>query len=322
MEPRSFYADDVDEASVIYNQVFYESTLEPVGRSRLPFRLDLKLGSAGPMTFATTHHSHETVSTVGGLDMTYTVAVPLKGAFPFRFGKTEVTADPSKAAIATPTSQVKFHAFHTGTEQLFILVFDRESMDSHLRKLLGRERTNSISLAPSLDLRRGPGAQWWQMASSLVLGLRTPHSLATNPLLTVQLSDAVMTGLLLAAQHPYRDDLDAWARPMPPSAIRRARDIIETRAHEALTIPDIAAEVGCSLRTLQTGYRTHYEMTPHEHLIRVRLDRAHALLRSATPATAHVAEIAALCGFGHPGRFASAYRKEYGVPPLVTLRKG
>lgn len=322
MTPRTFFTRDVDEANAIYSTVFYESLVEPVGRSQLPFGLDLRVDTAGPLVFGIANHHCETISQVGGLDMTYTVAVPLRGTFPFQFGQTHVDADPVTAVVATPTSKISFRAFQSGTEQLFILAFDRDSMDSQLRKLVGHEHTKTIRLEPSLRLRKSAGAQWWQMASTLALGLQSPQSLASNPLMTAQLSDAVMTGFLLAADHPYRDDLDAWARPMPPTVVRKGMEIIESRAHEPLTIPDIAAQVGCSLRTLQVGFRNHLDLTPHEYLVRVRLDRAHALLREANPTTATVTEIATLCGFAHTGRFAAAYLKVYNVSPHVTLRDG
>lgn len=322
MEPQTFSTTDVDEANAISREFFYKSRVEPVPSATLSFRYGLTVSSTGSMTFGILTHACEVEGRSRGIQKTYGLSIPLRGSFPFKYGKQTIVANPSTAALRTPTTEMNFRGFPSGTEQLFLLALDRGALDSQLRKISGRDNTKTIEFEPSMDIRQGKGAQWWQMASVLVLSLRSPNTLIGNPLITAQLSEAVMTGLLLAADHPYREDLDAWARPMPPNAIRKAKAIIETRAHEALTIPDIAVEVGCSLRTLQTGYRTHYDMTPHEHLVRVRLDRAHSLLRAANPATAGVAEIAALCGFGHPGRFASAYRKVYGVAPSITLRDG
>lgn len=129
-----------------------------------------------------------------------------------------------------------------------------------------------------------------------------------------------MTGLLLAADHPYRHDLEAWPQPVRPAMIRKAMDIIESRARQPLTIPEIAAEIGCSVRALQTGYRKHLNLTPSEHIRLVRMDRAHTMLQAADPSTTSVSKVASMWGFHHPGRFAIDYRKIYGVPPSATLR--
>lgn len=318
----SFRTTDVDEANAKANEVFYESMVEPVRNSRLPFRFDMKFDTAGPMSFAVLSHACEIQARVGGLDMTYSIGIPFKGAFPMQFGHEDVTADPFTAAVCTPTTHVRYRGYHTGTERLFVLSFEQEAFENQLRNLLGRDRMGTIKLAPSMDLRTPVGAQWWRMASSLALDLQSPSGLVTNPMMTAQLSSAIMTGLLLAGDHPYRDDLDAWTRPVTPATIRRAADIIESRAHEPLTIPEIAAEVGCSVTALQAGYRRHMNMTPREHIGRVRLDRAHAMLQFAHSSTTTVAEIAANWGFRHPGRFAVEYRKVYGVSPNVTLREG
>lgn len=320
MSTTSFRTTDVDEANDMTRQVFCESHLEPVRNARR-FRFDMVFDTAGPMTLGILSHGCEITGRVGGIDMTYSLGIALKGAFPMQVGHEDVTADSFTAAVATPTSKVRYRGSQTGTERLFVLSFDKEELEHQLRSMLARDRIGTIDLAPSLDLRNGLGAQWWRMTSMVVLGLQSPGGLATNPMMTSSLSSAIMSGLLLASGHRYRDDLDAQRQPVPPAVIRKATEIIERRAHEPLTVPQIAAEIGCSLRALQDGYRKHLNMTPREHIGRVRMDRAHALLRSAAPDATTVAEIAARCGFNQPGRFATDYRKIYGVPPSTTLRE-
>lgn len=320
MTVTSFRTTDVDEANSMANQVFYESHVEPVRNSPFAFRFGMKFDTTGPITSGVLSHGCEISAKVGGLDMTYSVGVPLKGTFSMQFGNEDVAADPFSAVVCTPASHVSYRGYRTGTERLFVLSFDREMLHNELRMILGRDRIGTIKLSPSLDLRTGLGAQWWQMTSILALALQTPNSLASNPMMSAQLSSAIMTGLLLATDHPHRDELDAWSRPIPPATIRKAIEIIETRAHEPLTIPEIAAEIGCSATALQAGYRKHMNMTPREHLGRVRMERAHMTLKLRHPGSSSVAEIAALWGFRHPGRFAVEYRKIYGVSPNRTLR--
>ncbi|MEU5149185.1 AraC family transcriptional regulator [Streptomyces yangpuensis] len=118
-----------------------------------------------------------------------------------------------------------------------------------------------------------------------------------------------------------RDTRDAHS-----DTLRRALSFIEANAHRDITLADIAASVPVTPRAVQYAFTRHAGTTPLGHLRRVRLARAHADLRSADPAdpsgTATVAGIAGRWGFAHQGRFAAAYRREYGVPPSVTLRSG
>ncbi|MER5946907.1 helix-turn-helix transcriptional regulator [Streptomyces sp. NPDC001904] len=104
------------------------------------------------------------------------------------------------------------------------------------------------------------------------------------------------------------------------ATLRRALAHIDEHAHEALTVAQIAAAAHVGIRALQYAFRRHLDTTPLAHLRRVRLERAHAELRSADPTTdVTVTGVAARWGFYHPGRFATLYRDTYGRPPHRTL---
>ncbi|KJY20527.1 MULTISPECIES: helix-turn-helix transcriptional regulator [Streptomyces] len=115
-----------------------------------------------------------------------------------------------------------------------------------------------------------------------------------------------------------RDGRDAHS-----DTLRRAVEFIEANAHRDITLADIAASIPVTARAVQYAFTRHAGTTPLAHLRRVRLTRAHAELRAADPAGATtVAGVAGRWGFAHQGRFAAAYRQEYGVSPSVTLRSG
>lgn len=320
MPALSVSTSDVDKAQATYSQIFYDAEIEPVRNSPLPSRFQMKFDTAGPMTFAIINVGSEIIARAGGKEMTYTVAVGLRGNFPTQLGREEVVVNASTALVTTPNSKVTVRGFRTGTEQLFTLALDSESLEGHLRKLLGLDRVSTVELRPSLDLRHGRGSQWWRLASTLALALQSETSLVTHPMLSAPLASAVMTGLLCAADHPYREALDAWTRPVPPPTLRRAIAFIEEYAHQSLTVADVSNAVGCGVRGLQLSFRKHLDTTPAEYIKRVRMDGAHAALRSANPTAATVAGIALMWGFTQPGRFAIQYRKIYGVSPSVTLR--
>jgi methylphosphotriester-DNA--protein-cysteine methyltransferase len=76
----------------------------------------------------------------------------------------------------------------------------------------------------------------------------------------------------------------------------------------------------CRRRAVQYLFRKHLDVTPTEHLRRVRLQRDHLDLLAGHRSTTTVSEVARRWGFGHTGRFAVQYRETYGVSPHMTLR--
>ena len=103
------------------------------------------------------------------------------------------------------------------------------------------------------------------------------------------------------------------------STVRRARLIIEERAHEDLSLADLARESGVTPRALQYAFRSHLGCTPLAYLRQVRLDLVHQTLRDGSVAT--VSEAAGRFGFHNPGRFASEYRKVFDENPAHTLAR-
>lgn len=105
------------------------------------------------------------------------------------------------------------------------------------------------------------------------------------------------------------------------AAVRRAVAYIQEHAGEDIDLVSIAEAARVGPRALQRAFRSSLDLTPLEYLRGVRLDRAHDDLRLADPgSTVTVAAVAARWGFGHPGRFAAAYRTAYGRSPSGTLR--
>lgn len=109
-------------------------------------------------------------------------------------------------------------------------------------------------------------------------------------------------------------------RDSHPATIRRAVAFIESHLDLDLTVIDIARAASVSPRALQLAFRRHLDTTPMRYLRRVRLDRAHAELQSASPTVDTVTAIAARWGFARPSRFAAEYRAAYGHYPHQTLR--
>jgi transcriptional regulator GlxA family with amidase domain len=116
----------------------------------------------------------------------------------------------------------------------------------------------------------------------------------------------------------------AFSRPAPsadPLAVRRAQDYMAANVERALSMVEIAAASGVSLRSLQDAYRKARGVTLGEGLLMLRLERFHRSLIASKGKGVSVADAAFASGFGHLGRAAAAYREHYGEAPSETLRR-
>jgi AraC-like DNA-binding protein len=134
------------------------------------------------------------------------------------------------------------------------------------------------------------------------------------------LDEFLLTLLLHSHPHTFSAELQAPAPAARAGAIKRAREYIEVRAAEALTISAIASHVNMSVRSLQAGFKSLYNTTPTEFLRQVRLQHVRDELLSAGEAT-RVTAIALRWGFVHLGRFSRLYESAFGELPIMTLRR-
>jgi transcriptional regulator GlxA family with amidase domain len=87
---------------------------------------------------------------------------------------------------------------------------------------------------------------------------------------------------------------------------------LEAHAHEDLTLADVAAQAGLSVRTLNRRFHEETGRTPMQWVTGVRIRRAQELLET----TDHgIDRIAHLVGFASPAQFRTQFKRLSGVPP-------
>jgi AraC-like DNA-binding protein len=127
---------------------------------------------------------------------------------------------------------------------------------------------------------------------------------------------------LLMHHHPnnYSAEL-AETTPVPvPGLVRRAERFMVDRAAAPITVSDVAAHLGISVRSLQAGFRQWRGTTPNALLRQIRLQRVRDELLGAE-GTSNVTTVATRYGFGHLGRFSEYYQAAFGEKPGITLRR-
>ena len=109
----------------------------------------------------------------------------------------------------------------------------------------------------------------------------------------------------------------SWAFRVRADIMRRFHLYIEDQGDRPLHVPELCLAIGVPERTLRYCCQQQLGMSPRAYLTLRRLTMVRRiLLRQA----ASVADAARQYGFWHLGRFAQAYRTQFGEMPSTTIR--
>jgi AraC-like DNA-binding protein len=100
--------------------------------------------------------------------------------------------------------------------------------------------------------------------------------------------------------------------------LRRAKDLIDRDFAEPLDVPALAREAYASRAHFVRSFKKAFGETPHQYLLRRRIERAKELLRG-TPLS--VTEVSLAVGFRSLGSFSTAFREVVGKPPTAYARR-
>jgi AraC-like DNA-binding protein len=100
----------------------------------------------------------------------------------------------------------------------------------------------------------------------------------------------------------------------PARHLLRARDLVDARYFEPLTVADLARAAALSPAHFSREFRRAFGEPPHRYLLTRRLERAAALLRNTDRS---VAEICVAVGLSSVGSFTTTFRRVYGTTPLA-----
>jgi AraC-like DNA-binding protein len=275
--------------------------------------------SLGPITLGWLSFDAETrVDTEPPADA-YQVNLVTAGQTRAYCGSDQMVATSTRGMIFRPDRPTGFAGWRSPGHMLAIKI-ERHALEGELQQLLHRPVTGPIAFELALDLSRRAAADWNRLVCTFATGLFDPESLFRQPIMTVPLVHAILSGLLLSADHDFRAQLEEPARSIGPTTVRRADEYIEQHAHEPLTVAQVASSAGVSIRALQQGFKRSLGATPRQIIQHTRLERAHHDLLNTSTDEATVASIGAKWGFPHAGRFAALYHERYNTYPSTTLR--
>jgi AraC-like DNA-binding protein len=173
----------------------------------------------------------------------------------------------------------------------------------------------------SLQPRSALAALQWQRTVTFLRDVLDNSEAAAQPLITGNAARLLAATVLTTFPNTAILDPTAQDRQDATSTtLRRAIAFIEQRPDADIGVADIAAAANVSIRAVQFAFRRQLDTTPMAYLRAVRLDHAHHDLVATDPDHGDtVTGIASRWGFYSNSRFATQYRRAYGVTPSHTL---
>src|SRR5579862_9681093 len=97
-----------------------------------------------------------------------------------------------------------------------------------------------------------------------------------------------------------------------PARLRRIKELVHAKIEDELSLDEMAQSVGLSIAHFARMFRKSTGETPHQFVLRQRLERAKGMLRAPD---ARVLDVALACGFKTQQHFAQVFRGVWGVSP-------
>lgn len=116
----------------------------------------------------------------------------------------------------------------------------------------------------------------------------------------------------------YTEDVEAGGpvlRRADIAKIKLARQLIETNLDEPLSVVDLAATVGMTIKKLQHGFQVLFRSSVGQVYKQVRLSKAMVLVSKSDMS---MLDIAIECGYECPGSFARAFKLAFGASPTAV----
>ncbi|WP_214371207.1 AraC family transcriptional regulator [Pseudonocardia sp. H11422] len=328
----SYHEIGIDQAQAAVGESYYLITSMGLIDRRAPYEFHLDGVALGALSVGRAWYNAGIDVAMADLQTCYYVNFPQTGGMQADHRHRSVEIVPGRAAVYQPVGDVRMRT--SGDYSSYAVRIDRAALENALAARLGRPTTGPLALGASLDLTRPAGANWARLvrllANEALAHRSTRRTALTNPLIAAPLHDAVLAGLLQATDHPDREALEQSIRAWGVAPVHRAIDAMHAYLDQPFTPTGLAQIAGCSVRSLQEGFRRHVGLTPLQNLRQVRLEHAHHDLANGDPTYSTVTDIACHWGFTHLGRFATTYRARYGrstshalrrAPPTPSLRR-
>ena len=312
------HTGSLEEARHIYSRLNTPVTLETIGR-RKDFEWRANLAAVGPMAISTSRFGCSFRGFTDAVEDIFSMVFPLAQAggevahagtrLPLVAGRTAYLASP------LVPSEVRMDRGYECVQ----VVIRRPLVEAALAALTGSTARTPLRFEPLLSTASGTGAAVLRLLRFLIEELDQEHGALSSPLIAARYADILLYTLLTGQPHNHAGVLSSRPRSAEPRHVRRIAEYLDAHAAEPVSLAELQAVAGVSIRAIHAGFRTYRGCTPMAFLRQRRLELARTRLLSSPGAT--VTEIALQCGFEHLGRFSALYRARFGESPADTLRR-
>ena len=212
-------------------------------------------------------------------------------------------------------SRVRFQAGETGlgTPQSEHWVGSADGMEALILEISDaalRAACEGVSGTPELRPR-------WQMADarlgSLAAAVNAERMVGfpTGRLFLDSVEQAIAVALV-DAYAIRRRAVPMYRGGLGPARLKRVKELVHAKIEEELTLVEMAQSVELSAAHFARMFRKSTGETPHQFVLRQRIERAKEMLCSAHT---RIIDVAVACGFKTQEHFAQVFRQTCGVSP-------
>lgn len=242
--------------------------------------------------------------------------LPTAGVIEATLNGGDFVAGGNKALLVGNREVQKMIGRTDGVYAHIMVQWDMVDVLGTMRKIYGVQARQHLSLDSLFELKEDAGQLITFLARSLTAGAFPQNGSSTAAAL---IAETMLRMVLENSAHEVRSLCGGRAIDVGSRYIEAAVDLMREKLHEPLTLGAISEAVGVSGRSLQEGFRRHYDTTPLAYLRNLRLETARIEL-SRPDNQLSVAEVAEKWGFKNKGRFAVLYREAFGESPSETIR--
>lgn len=247
------------------------------------------------------------------------VHVSLRGAAEMTVDGVRIEVGEGRTALLAPRDDLSLR-WHAGTEQLIM------KLPFELLRSADPDADGELALLPAFVLPSRLNSQWEMLVRSLLNVARLPQDSAPNPawlghfernvalfLLNHQPEGATHS-LVTTPGYQYAGEEEGVSEDA--RRLDAMLQYMQSRLSAPVSLNDLAAAAGVSVRTLNALCHRHLGETPMNHLRNMRLDavRTKLKLQPGISITATALDY----GFGHHGRFSAYYLRRFGELPRET----
>jgi AraC-like DNA-binding protein len=241
------------------------------------------------------------------------VTIPLRGVCRMAGSGNDFDVLPGRFHMAEGDKLFDAQMTDDACEFLAVIVGNDKLTSTHSR--FGGEPSREIELREHISSHHRGASGFTRQACDLWRELK--HGML--PKSEIALQETIDRLVCSLVETSSSRSLDPPETTIPEGVAGTAAEYIVENLDHALTLSELAANAGTSVRTLTRAFRRRFATSPQQFIRDRRLEAANRALLIAETGEVTVTEIAMHFGFWHLGRFSTYYRKYFGESPSSTL---